>query len=83
VHNTDAESLLKVVKLVVPPQSSILYTDEWRVYNSVTEQLHIAHSTVRHSLDAFDEREWARDDDGDGKREVHCNSLMVLLCALS
>ena len=29
-----------------------------------------AHSTVAHSR-----KEWARDDDGDGVREVHCNTL--------
>src|SRR5262245_11163801 len=30
---------------------------------------HPMHGTVRHSAG-----EWARDDDGDGKREVHCNT---------
>jgi hypothetical protein len=29
----------------------------------------MAHATVRHGV-----HEWARDDDGDGYREVHCNS---------
>lgn len=72
--NTNAESCLKIIKLNVPTDSSILYTDEWRAYNSVTDLLGIAHSTVRHGKDSFGEREWARDDDGDGKREVHCNS---------
>jgi transposase len=28
------------------------------------------HSSVNHS-----QKEWARDDDGDGIREVHCNTL--------
>ena len=28
-----------------------------------------AHATVRHGVP-----EWARDDDGDGHREVHCNT---------
>lgn len=45
--------------------SSILYTDEWQSYRGS----HPAHATVRHGV-----REWARDDDGDGRREVHCNS---------
>ena len=49
--------------------SSTLYTDECSAYN------HIAgtgrgHGTVCHSVG-----EYARDDDGDGIREVHCNTL--------
>jgi hypothetical protein len=35
----------------------------------VEEKLKLEHSSVKHG-----EKEWARDDDGDGKREVHCNS---------
>jgi transposase len=49
----------------LPGGSSILYTDEWQSYRGS----HPAHATVRHGM-----REWARDDDGDGRREVHCNS---------
>ena len=30
---------------------------------------HPAHATVRHGM-----HEWARDDDGEGRREVHCNT---------
>lgn len=72
--NTDAANCLKVIKLNVPADSSILYTDEWRAYHAVTDLLGIAHSTVRHGKNELGEREWARDDNGDGKREVHCNS---------
>lgn len=72
--NTNAECCLKIIELNVAAGSSVLYTDEWRAYNAVSEKLNIAHSTVRHSKDESGEREWARDDDGDGKREVHCNS---------
>jgi transposase len=39
-----------------------LYTDEWQSYRGS----HPAHATVRHGI-----HEWARDDDGDGRREVH------------
>jgi transposase-like protein len=49
----------------VPGASAILYTDEWQSYRGS----HMAHATVRHGV-----HEWARDDDGDGHREVHCNS---------
>ena len=41
------------------------YTDEWQSYRGS----HLCHATVSHGV-----REWARDDDGDGRREVHCNS---------
>ena len=40
-------------------------TDEWRGYSWLA-RLGFAHRTVRHT-----DREWARDDDGDGVREVH------------
>jgi transposase len=49
----------------IPAGSTTLYTDEWQSYHGS----HAAHATVCHSA-----REWARDDDGDGRREVHCNS---------
>ena len=38
------------------------YTDEWNGY----QHLMRPHATVSHG-----QKEWARDDDGDGKREVH------------
>jgi len=44
---------------------SQLYTDEYQSYNHVIRP----HATVCHSAG-----EWARDDDGDGIREVHCNT---------
>jgi transposase len=40
-------------------------TDEWRGYNHIIR----AHSTVNHGA-----HEWARDEDGDGVREIHINS---------
>jgi transposase len=42
------------------------YTDEWQGY----AQIHRPHSTVCHGA-----KEWARDDDGDGIREVHTNTI--------
>jgi len=48
----------------VPRDSTILYTDEASNYTGV----HPQHANVCHSV-----KEWARDDDGDGVREVHCN----------
>ena len=46
-----------------------LNTDEWTGYARVSE-LGRAHATVNHAA-----KEWARDDDGDGVREVHCNTM--------
>jgi hypothetical protein len=49
----------------VPLKSTILYTDAWqRGHGS-----HPAPARVRHSI-----YEWARDDDGDGRREGHGNT---------
>ena len=46
-----------------------LNTDERRAYGRVAE-LGLAHAAVNHGAG-----EWARDDDGDGVREVHCNTM--------
>jgi len=46
-----------------------LNTDECSAYN-YTVMTGRGHATVCHSLG-----EWARDDDGDGIREVHCNTM--------
>jgi transposase len=49
----------------VPAASTRFYTDEWQSYRGS----HPCHATVAHGV-----REWARDDNGDGEREVHCNT---------
>ena len=49
----------------VPPGRTRLYTDEWQSYRGS----HPGHATVSHGV-----REWARDDNADGQREVHCNT---------
>lgn len=49
----------------VPQDASLVYTDEWSGYQRIVQQ----HRTVCHSAG-----EWARDADGDGVREVHCNT---------
>jgi hypothetical protein len=48
-----------------PAPSTQLYTDAWQSYRGS----HPAHATVGHGV-----HEWARDDEGDGCREVHCNT---------
>jgi transposase len=47
----------------LPPSGTLLCTDEWQSYR----RSHPAHATVRHGVHA-----WVRDDDGGGRREVHC-----------
>jgi transposase len=49
----------------VPPASTLLYTDEWQSYRGS----HPCHAAVSHGV-----HEWARDDNGEGRREVHCNT---------
>ena len=46
-----------------------VYTDEWNGYKPL-KAAGRGHATVNHSAG-----EYARDDDGDGVREVHCNTL--------
>ncbi|HKA55683.1 MAG TPA: transposase [Candidatus Binatia bacterium] len=56
----------------------VLYTDEWSGYAWVARTGR-AHATVCHTPG---QREWARDDDGDGIREVHNNTLEGLWTGL-
>ena len=49
----------------VAPGSTRLYTDAWQSYRGS----HPCHVTVAHGV-----RAWARDDNSDGQREVHCNT---------
>lgn len=49
--------------------TTMLYTDEHSAYHHIAETGR-GHATVCHS-----QREWARDEDGDGVREVHCNTM--------
>jgi transposase len=48
---------------------AMVYSDEWCGYDHLPA-MGRGHATVCHA-----EREWARDDDGDGVREVHNNTL--------
>ena len=70
-------ALERVVEDNTAPDSAV-YTDEWCGYARLPE-LDPYHATVCHSPGV---REWARDDDGDGLREVHCNTLEGLWAGL-
>jgi len=60
-----------VDQTVVPrtKPGTMVYTDEWAAYRSLNA------AERRHAAVSHNQGEWARDDDGDGKREVHCNTL--------
>ena len=65
LEHADTPTTRTIIEGNVPPESTILYTDE----ASNDPGVHAQHASVCHSAKA-----WARDDDGDGVREVHCNS---------
>ena len=65
-QTTTKVELRELVHDNVPPGSLVwFYTDELASYADA----HPQHGTVCHSA-----HEWARDDDGNGRREVHCNT---------
>lgn len=49
----------------------IVNTDEWQAYNHLPEH----GRTLKQVCHQPGQREWARDEDGDGVREVHSNSM--------
>jgi transposase-like protein len=51
-------------------EGTVVHTDEWKGYNGLPRMGRV-HKTVDHS---GPKSGWARDDDGDGVREVHCNT---------
>jgi transposase len=63
--HTDKRTCHELINENIPVGSTVLYTDEANSYPGC----HPTHGTVCHSAS-----EWARDDDGDGIREVHCNT---------
>ena len=65
VQHTDQKSLEKHVHTFTQA-GAIVNTDEWQGYNHIIRPP----PTVCHS-----NKEWARDDNGDGIREVHVNTV--------
>jgi transposase-like protein len=65
VKHTDGQTLCAHVEPFTQDDTQS-YTDEWQGYNHVDRP----HATVCHA-----QKEWARDDDGDGIREVHINTV--------
>ncbi len=69
-----AASLIGFVAAVTRPGAHVS-TDEWGAYAGLPARGRL-HAAVHHGgARRGDRREWARDDDGDGIREVHCNTL--------
>jgi transposase len=64
VKNTQTKTLCPFVERFTSPQATI-YTDEYDSYNALER----TRLTVCHG-----QKQWARDADGDGLREVHVNS---------
>ena len=75
VRNSDGATLQRVVRKASWPMV-IVNTDEWRGYSGLPA-MGRTRKTVCHA-----DGEWARDDDGDGVREVHCNTLEGLWTGL-
>ena len=65
VQHTDAVTLRKHVQTFTQAKS-VVNTDEWIGYTNLKRK----HVVVAHRL-----KEWARDNDGDGVREVHVNTM--------
>lgn len=68
--SVDREALESFGRRVIGPGATV-YTDDWGAYGWIAESGR-GHATVCHSARP---REWARDDDGDGVREVHDNTM--------
>jgi transposase len=64
-NHADTQTCAALITENIPVGSTWLYTDEWQSYRGS----HPDHATVRHGM-----HEWARDDDGDGRCEVYCNT---------
>ena len=67
VEHADGPTLREFVRRMTWPMVMV-YTDEWAAYDRLP--VGRRHATVCHAAG-----EWARDDDGDGVREVHDNTL--------
>jgi transposase len=65
VGHSDKATCQGILDEAVMRDATMVYSDEYRSYHG----LELPHATVNHG-----QHEWARDDNGDGVREVHCNS---------
>jgi transposase-like protein len=68
-RRSSSTELVDATVLPATVPGAMVYTDEWNGYNPLGRNDR-GHVTVNHNRGEF-----ARDDDGDGVREVHCNTL--------
>ena len=71
-YRSTLKAIEPVVLRVTAPGTEV-HTDEWHAYDGLDDQNRLRFS-VNHKR-----KEWARDDDGDGVREVHSNTIGGLL----
>jgi transposase len=69
-HHSDRATLEAFVEANTRDDATV-NTDEWQAYDQLPEMGRI-HKAVCHTPG---QRQWARDDDNDGIREVHCNTM--------
>jgi transposase-like protein len=67
VDNVQQKTIQPIIESVIA-QGTLIYTDEYNIYERL-EEWGYGHKTVNHS-----EGEYARDEDGDGFHEIHCNT---------
>ena len=68
-RDSGADELIDATVLPATGPGAMVYTDEWNGYKPLA-RCGRGHATVNHNRGEF-----ARDDDGDGVREVHCSTL--------
>src|SRR5512135_395618 len=68
-HRCGSAELVDATVLPATVPGAMVYTDDWNGYNPLGRRGR-GHATVNHNRGEF-----ARDDDGDGVREVHCNTM--------
>ena len=67
LSNVKRVTIAPIIKKTVAKET-LIYTDEYAIYDHL-KQWGYEHKTVNHG-----EGEYARDEDGDGFYEVHCNT---------
>ena len=68
LSNVKQTTIAPVIQKMVSP-GTLIYTDEYSIYARILEWGY-SHKTVNHG-----QREYARDEDGDGFYEVHVNTM--------
>lgn len=71
VRRATTKALRSLVEATTQADSTV-NTDQWVSYQWLDKDPGRTHATINHALGLSD---WARDDDGDGVREVHVNTL--------